>query len=50
MKIEDMTIKGFVYKAILQYYLPQKIRENLNDYLFQKYVSKEKEFFSKNFI
>ena len=34
-------------KAILQYYLPQKIRENLNDYLFKKYVSKEKEFFSK---
>ena len=34
-------------KAILQYYLPQKIRKNLNDYLFQKYVSKEKEFFSK---
>ena len=46
MKIEDDNKVSYV-KAILQYYLPQKIRKNLNDYLFQKYVSKEKEFFSK---
>ncbi len=38
-------------KRLLQYYLPAEIRYKINDYLFQKYVTKDKlEFYEKLYL